>query len=190
MWDAAARTAVATLTGHTSGVLALAYSPDGKTLASAGGYSSGPRVLPNVGDEFAVRLWDGETGAAVGKPLRGHGMWVLTLAFSPDGTALAAGGRDRTVRLWDLTTPGRPPLALTGYTNWVYSVGFSPDGKTLVGASGHHSINSPGEVKLCDPGSGYVRAILREVKAPAAFAADGKALLAGVRGGVSELTAD
>jgi WD40 repeat protein len=190
VWDVAGGRSLAALAGHTSGVLALAYSPDGQTLASAGGYSPGPRVLPNVGDEFAVRLWDGDTGAAVGRPLRGHGQWVLALAFSPDGKTLASGGRDRTARLWDVTAPGKPHAVLSGYTNWVSGVAFSPDGKTLATASGHPSINTPGEVKLCDPKSGYVRAILREAKAPVAFAPDGKALLAGTRGGAAELTAD
>ncbi len=55
---------------------------------------------------------------------------------------------------------------IAGYTNWVSSVTFSPDGRTLVTASGHTGIDTPGEVKLCDPVAGYVRAILSDVRAP------------------------
>jgi WD40 repeat protein/serine/threonine protein kinase len=172
LWDTSTQKPVRTLEGHTRGILTLAWSADGKRLASGS-------------EDNTVRLWDADTGR-LERELKGHTMWVLSVAFSPDGRTLASGSRDRTVRLWDLDG-GQAPVVLSGYTNWVYSVEFSPDGRTMATGSGHYSIDTPGEVKLCDPGAGYVRAILTNVHAPVAFSRDGTRLHVGVRGGVAEL---
>ena len=94
-------------------VLALAYSPDGSTLASAG-------------DDAVIRLRDVASGRVVGR-LEGHGDAVSCLAFSPDGRTLATGSYDRTVKLWDVASRPRG-ATLTGHTNWVFAVAFSPDG--------------------------------------------------------------
>ena len=77
------------LTGHTDWVDSVAFSPDGKTLAS--GSADG-----------TVRLWDVATGRAVGSPLTGHTDFVASVAFSPDGKTLVSGSGDHTVRLWDV----------------------------------------------------------------------------------------
>ncbi|VTU02616.1 wd-40 repeat-containing protein : Serine/threonine protein kinase with WD40 repeats OS=Pirellula staleyi (strain ATCC 27377 / DSM 6068 / ICPB 4128) GN=Psta_3332 PE=4 SV=1: Pkinase: WD40: WD40: WD40: WD40: WD40: WD40: WD40: WD40: WD40: WD40 [Gemmataceae bacterium] len=172
LWDVETRKPVRTLAGHTRGILSLAWSPDGTRLASGS-------------EDNTVRVWDAETGR-LERELKGHTMWVLSVAFRPDGRLLASGSRDRTVRLWDLVG-SQPPVVLSGYTNWVYSVEFSPDGRTMATGSGHYSIDTPGEVKLCDPDAGYVRAILTNVHAPVAFSRDGTRLHVGVRGGVAEL---
>lgn len=72
-------------------VQALAFSPDGKTLAGAGGYA--------VTD---IRLWDAATGEEKGR-LEGHTSWTTSLVFWPDGKTLASSSADQTIRIWELT---------------------------------------------------------------------------------------
>src|SRR5207253_5009099 len=138
--DVAAQQPVGVLeTGHTSGVKSVAFSPDGRTLATGGRdefVKSAPR--PGVWVSRAggtVRLWDVASRTAIGEPLQGHTSNVNTVVFSRDGKILASGSSDNTVRLWDVAS--RQPLGapLTGHTATVESVSFSPDGKLLASGS-------------------------------------------------------
>jgi WD40 repeat protein len=108
-----------------SGVLALAYSRDGLTLASAS-------------EDGTIRLRDVASGQVFAR-LEGHKDTICGLSYSPDGKTLASVGYDRTVRLWDLAT--RKQLAsLTGHANWVFAVAFSPDGRFLASAGHDKSV--------------------------------------------------
>ena len=113
--------------GHSSveGVKSVAFSPDGKTLASGGG-------------DNVIHLWAIGTGKRK-MTLVGHTHWVFSLAFSPDGKTLASGSVDSDIRLWDPHT-GQHKKTLTGHGDWVRSIAFSSDGKTLVSGSDDGSV--------------------------------------------------
>jgi len=86
--------------------------------------------------EGGVKIFSnqGSAGFVCQSTLSGHSHWVLSVAWSPDGTKLASGSRDQTVRIWEAAT-GKQLSQLTGHSNWVTLVSWSPDGKRLASGS-------------------------------------------------------
>ncbi|TDB99283.1 WD40 repeat domain-containing protein [Actinomadura sp. 7K534] len=148
--------------GHTEGVSALAFSPDGATLAIAGG-------------ERRVRLFDVATGRQTGAPLPVRtGGFVDDLAFSHDGRTLAVTADDQAVRLWDV--PGRRPLgaALTGHTGAINAIAFSPDDTALASGSDDDTVrlwDLATHRQIGTPLTGHTRAVL-----DVAYTPDGSAV--------------
>jgi eukaryotic-like serine/threonine-protein kinase len=108
------------LTGHTGRGFAVAFSPDGRWLAS-GGYDQ------------TIRLWNLATRREERRFL-GHRAAVLALAFSPDSRRLVSGGHDGTIRFWDVA----PPAALPEISGVIGTFAFSPDGRWLVTQHTNH----------------------------------------------------
>ncbi|KAJ6564297.1 hypothetical protein B0H19DRAFT_1026095, partial [Mycena capillaripes] len=115
---------IAILEGHTNQVTSVAFSPDGKRI-----------IIVSGSDDLTVRIWDAQTGAALGEPLEGHTNGVTSVAFSPDGKRIVSGSDDLTVRIWDAQTGAALGEPLEGHTNRVTSVAFSPDGNRIVSGS-------------------------------------------------------
>src|SRR5712671_3636388 len=108
--------------GHSNVVNSVAFSPDGSRIVSGS-------------SDKTIRLWDAETGDAIGKPLEGHSSDVNSVAFSPNGSRIVSGSEDNTIRLWDAETGDSIGKPLEGHSNPVNSVGFSPDGSRIVSGS-------------------------------------------------------
>ena len=134
LWDVGTGALLKTLEGNTDVVLSVAFSPDGRTLASGGFFGmEDARML-----EGSIRLWDVSTGRLL-KTLEGHEWGVNSVAFSPNGQTLASGSLDETIRMWDTLT-GRHKLTIEGHTEAVLRVAFSPDGQTLASGSEDNTI--------------------------------------------------
>jgi WD40 repeat protein/serine/threonine protein kinase len=148
----------------TFGVSGVAFSPDGKRLATA----VGSQVNPNQGGE--VGLWDLETKKLL-LTLQGHTSTVTCVAFSPDGKRLASGSRDQTARVWDAGAEEKPrTLSFADRTRGY----LSPGGRLFA------RVNPDGTVKLWDVETGQ-EAGTRQVRGPdkgipPTFSPDGKYL--------------
>jgi len=116
------------LHGHPTGfVSSVAFSPDGKMLASGSW-------------DHTIILWDTQSRRPLGQPLTGHEGGILTVQFSPDGKTLASGSNDNSIILWNVGADQPIGQPLEGHTGWVRSVAFSPDGQTLASSDADGTI--------------------------------------------------
>jgi WD40 repeat protein len=171
LWDLKTRRPIGrALPSHGDAVFSLAFSRDGKLLAST---SRSDRNL---------MFWSVETHKLAGAPLTVNDGSAVTMAFSPDGKTFATGGGDKKVVLWDLAT--RQPIGepLSGHASNVVSLAFTPDGKTVASGSWDGTVilwNVETHVPLgppLNPSFGQVESV--------AFNANGKLLASGGGGGV------
>ncbi len=128
-------------------MLTVAFSPDGKILASGG-------------EDNLIKIWDVASGTE-SQTLSGHSNIVNKVAFSPNSSILASSSYDKTVKVWDVSH-GRIIQNLTGHTGWASSVVFSPDGMVLVSGDNIGTIriwnttNWEGGVKMKREHKGWV----------------------------------
>ncbi|MEO3751846.1 NB-ARC domain-containing protein [Streptomyces sp. B6B3] len=145
------------LTGGSDGVRALAFSPDGTSLATAC-------------DDEVVRTWDPATGTLL-RTLTGHEGYVNAVAFSPDGTSLVSVGADGSARMWEVATGSLTRTAI-GEAAGLKTVAFSPDGTRLA------TVCENGSVSIWDAAGARLRTLpvnRREVRA-LAFSPGGERL--------------
>ncbi|MGV9601333.1 protein kinase domain-containing protein [Streptosporangium sandarakinum] len=203
------------LSNHHAEVYSVAFSSDGKTLATGSrdrtarlwdvnssiptdspltghtkgvnsvAFSPDSKTLATGSGDKTARLWDAATRTPIGRPLTGHTKGVSSVAFSPDGKILATGSGDKTARLWDAATRAPIGRPLTGHTDEVLSVAFSPDGKTLATGS------EDGTARLWNVNSSIQigRPLTGHTKGvtSVAFSPDGKTLATGSEDGTTRL---
>lgn len=145
LWQLSTGQALFTLRGHTKFVRCLAISPDRNFLVKGNSgflslaFSPDGRMLATGGFDRAIKLWDLETGREI-NTLIGHTDRVSAVTFSPDGKTLISGSWDKTIKLWQIDK-GQEICTLKGHSDEVMSVAISPDGKIIISGSADRSIN-------------------------------------------------
>ncbi|MFF8481104.1 Hsp70 family protein [Streptomyces antibioticus] len=156
---------VATLEDHTRKVTGVAFSPDGRLIAT-------------TSIDRTAKIWHGHTGALL-HTLHGHDDWVNAVAFSPDGRTLATVSDEDRVRLWD-AAEGNRLMALSGHDDQVNTVAFSAFGMLATGGDDERVI-------LWDGRGGRRLRLLDDMDhavASVAFSPDGRLLVVGAGSGL------
>lgn len=151
LWDARTGEQRTNFIGHIAPVVALAFSPDGNTLAS--------------GSFREIRLWDltlEQTHRAT--VLHGHRDMVTTLAFSPDSKTLASTSFYGTVLLWDVQT-GRLRHSLSAHTDSIQALAFSPNNEILV-SGGYWSPDAESTIRVWNPHTGQLLSTFEDHTTP------------------------
>src|SRR5262249_28858499 len=128
---------------HIERPRSLAFSPDGRVIASGGG-----RRIPVADDSNVAQLWEVATGRLL-VTLAGHGRQVRSVVFSPDGRRVITTSDDRIVRIWDVESGAK----LGSFTDVapVQCAAYTPDGKSLVWGT------QSGQLTWLDIASGQTR---------------------------------
>jgi eukaryotic-like serine/threonine-protein kinase len=138
--DAATGQVHLTLRGHTQNVMGVAFSPDGRTLASTSGSAlTVPQTANKPGE---LILWDTASGDVIHK-LTGHTGPLTGVSYHPIGRLIATSSWDRTIKLWNAQS-GDLLDSLAGHQDWVSHVAFSPDGARIA------SSGADGAIKIWD----------------------------------------
>ncbi|MEA5572810.1 WD40 repeat domain-containing protein [Calothrix sp. UHCC 0171] len=166
VWNLKTGRMIFKFTGHTQGINALTFTPDGKTLISGS-------------SDKTIKFWNLNNGKLV-RTLRGHTHWVMSLAISPDGKTLASAGgaykidSDTAIRLWDMQT-GKLLKTFPRTPEAIGILVFSPDGKTLVSSTGKLQTNTT--INFWDINSGRLVNNILENAVSLIFSKDGENLL-------------
>ncbi len=174
VWDAQTGEKLLTPKGHGDAVHSIAFSPDGKRLASAS-------------SDKAVKVWDATSGKEL-LTLKGHTVGVRDLAFRPDGKHLVTLGMDGTIRVWDVQ-----PRAFAAGTRGVTDISLSQDGRRVATVSS--SVDNPKttDVNIWDSQTGQRLLAIKELdtfhssSVRVVFSPDGKRLAGTMAGTLRSL---
>jgi WD40 repeat protein len=126
LWNCRTGRVMRVLREHHLPIACVAFSLDGRLLASSAG-----RVRSERPEEDEIFVWDIATGKVLHR-LQGHAQRVVTLAFAPGNQRLATAGWDKQAKLWDLET-GQEVLTLVGHDDGIIAQGFNQRGDLLTG---------------------------------------------------------
>jgi dipeptidyl aminopeptidase/acylaminoacyl peptidase len=176
LWDTVAGKEIRSFASNSGSVIALAFAPAGRIMASGSW-------------DKTVCLWDVATGKELHR-LLGHDGGVHSVCFSPNGKWLASASADRTVRVWEVAT-GRELYRLRHEVS-VFLLAFSPDGRMLAAAGGQYTNDPPGDkrIVLWEMASGKERRRLTGdswVTGALAFSPDGQFLASGGANGIVQI---